>query len=186
MGMNIFSKNQFFAFPNGQGAFDGLCADAPGYPISLMGFCFPSAAILFDCCRFPDHPDLQRRFVDHPDERLALRLDHFADQRGDWQAVQVAVMEWALHLKLAQNRDSFGRLLDATGDELLVHVTETDKFWGAIAVQGHIYVGANTLGKLNMALRDRNRRWNGVAEVHPPAGLRLFGEPVLSERYALV
>ncbi len=52
--------------------------------------------------------------------------------RPDWEQVRVAVMQWCLRVKLAQNWTRFSELLLSTGDMPIVEMkVRRSDFWGA-------------------------------------------------------
>jgi type I restriction enzyme S subunit len=77
------------------------------------------------------------------------------DTRSDWDLVRVRVMRWCLRVKLAQNWETFRKLLLSTGDMPIVEkkLRRTD-YWGASEMPDGTLVGMNVLGRLLMELRE--------------------------------
>ena len=68
--------------------------------------------------------------------------------RPDWDVVKEDVMRQAVRAKFEQNRRLREQLL-ATGDEELVHQSESDLFWG----RNKEGAGDNRLGVIIMEIR---------------------------------
>ncbi len=100
------------------------------------------------------------------------------EQRPDWKSIQVEWMKAVLSIKYQQCRP-FRELLHSTGDSFLIEdATQTNYdsncYWGAkrISYEGKEYfIGANTMGKVLMQLRDNN----GTIPYSLPDDLHLFG-----------
>lgn len=137
--------------------FGGLSNMAPGFPIVLNGVRIRTSEALYQACRFPSRPDVQRQIIDDPSPMTAkMRSKPFrVDTREDWESVRVGVMRWCLRLKLAQNRHTFGALLLSTGEMPIVEKKVRRKdFWGATEQPDGTLVGMNVLGRLLMELRE--------------------------------
>lgn len=137
--------------------FGGLSNMAPGFPLAVNGISIRTSEALYQACRFPRRPDLQRQIIEDPSPMTAkMRSKPFrGDTRGDWNLVRVGVMRWCLRVKLAQNWQKFGDLLLSTGDMPVVEkkVRRAD-FWGARETADGRLVGRNVLGRLLMELRE--------------------------------
>lgn len=99
--------------------------------------------------------DLSQRdgIVNASSPGIAKRLGRTCTLRGDWEAVKLAVMRYALQHKFDDNE--FGQYLLDTGDALLVEGNNWgDRYWGAVNGQGQ-----NWLGCLLMARRAELRAW---------------------------
>ena len=62
-------------------------------------------------------------------------------------------MRWCLRVKLAQNWEKFGKLLEATNERPIVEQSRYDDFWGAKVAKDGSLVGMNILGRLLMEIR---------------------------------
>jgi type I restriction enzyme, S subunit len=167
------------------------------FPLRINGVAFATTEHLYQACRFPHLPELQKDIHGNPSP-LAAKMrahKHESETRPDWEGARVPIMRWCLAVKLAQHRATFGALLLSTGDRPLVEVSTDDAFWGA-APDGpgsRSASGANMLGDLLMDLRATLSAPAG-SEVGdgdmwvpaPPSdlGLRLFGQPIVGERTA--
>ena len=137
--------------------FGGLSNMAPGFPLRLNGVRIRTSEALYQACRFPHMPDVQRRIIDERSPMTAkMRSKPFRkDSRPDWDAVRVKIMHWCLRVKLAQNWKEFGRLLLATGERPIVEQSRKDDFWGAKVAENGSLVGMNVLGHLLIELREQ-------------------------------
>ena len=70
--------------------FGGLSNMAPGFPLTVNGIQIRTSEALYQACRFPHLPDLQRLIVGETSPMTAkMRSKPFRDQsRPDWDAVR--------------------------------------------------------------------------------------------------
>lgn len=164
--------------------FGGLSNMAAGFPLRVAGADARTAEALYQACRFPHRPDIQREVLGEasPMAAKARSRAHDADTRPDWHRARVDVMRWCLAVKLAQHFGRFGRLLESTAGRDIVEWSTRDVFWGARPEGGRL-VGTNALGRLLMELRARYASDARYAllrvpapALHPP--LRLLGRAV--------
>lgn len=164
--------------------FGGLSNMAPGFPLRVNGVRIRTSEALYQACRFPHLPDVQREIIDeHSPMTAKMRSKPFRkDSRPDWDAVRVKIMRWCLRVKLAQNWREFGRLLLATGDRPIVEQSRKDDFWGAKVAEDGSLVGMNVLGRLLMELREQLKgdAAEGLHAVEPLAipEFLLFQRPI--------
>jgi ribA/ribD-fused uncharacterized protein len=140
--------------------FGGLSNMAPGFPLCVNGDFIGSAEALYQACRFPHLPDIQRMIIGQSSPMTAkMKSKPFRNQsRPDWEEVRVIVMRWCLRVKLVQNFDKFRSLLLETGDRPIVEDSPRDDFWGAVAQkEPQVLSGRNVLGRLLMELREQAR-----------------------------
>jgi ribA/ribD-fused uncharacterized protein len=166
--------------------YGGLSNMAPGFPLHVNGVRIRTSEALYQACRFPHLPDVQRLIIDEGSPMAAkMRSKPFRDQsRPDWDAVRVKVMRWCLRVKLAQNWDNFGSLLKRTGNQPIVEESKKDDFWGAHPLEDGGLAGANVLGRLLMELRREflatdSDALRHVAPLSIPEFL-LYGDPIRS------
>ncbi|HXI43680.1 MAG TPA: NADAR domain-containing protein, partial [Bryobacteraceae bacterium] len=135
--------------------FGGLSNMAPGFPLEVNGVRIRSSEALYQACRFPDRPEIQRLIIQQTSPMTAkMKSKPYREStRGDWDAVRVNVMRWCLRVKLAENWSTFKDLLLATGDRSIVEESRKDDFWGAKKADDGTLVGRNVLGRLLMELR---------------------------------
>jgi type I restriction enzyme, S subunit len=165
-------------------AFGGLSNMAGGYPLHVQGTRIYTSEALYQACRFPHLPEVQRLIIGQTSPMTAKMKSkpHRNDSRPDWDRVRVKVMRWCLRVKLAQNWAKFSDLLLRTGDRPIVEESRKDDFWGAKSVGEQTLVGMNVLGRLLMELREavKSRGPAALLTVEPlgiPEFL-LFGRPI--------
>ena len=156
---------------------------APGFPLCVDGIAIRTSEALYQACRFPHRPDLQRRIIDQPSPMTAKMVGKpfRDDSRPDWERVRTKIMRWCLRVKLAQNFERFSSLLLATGDRPIVEQSRKDDFWGAKPESPSRLVGANVLGRLLMELREIARENGEVLRNVAPLELpdfTLYGRPI--------
>ncbi len=107
---------------------------------------------------------------------------HRKNSRPDWDQVRVNIMRWCLRVKLAQNWNTFSKLLLDTGEKPIVEQSRKDDFWGAKPVDNQTLVGRNVLGRLLMELREeiKNKQKDSLLRVEPVAikDFLLYGRPI--------
>ena len=138
-------------------SFGGLSNMAPGFPLLINGIRIPTTEALYQACRFPHLPDVQREIIGQHSPMTAKMKSkpHRKNSRQDWDEVRFKVMRWCLRIKLAQHYEEFGRLLLATHDKLIVEQSRKDDYWGAkLSEDDETLIGQNVLGRLLMELRE--------------------------------
>lgn len=162
----------------------GLSNMAPGFPLEVNDIRIRTSEALYQACRFPHLPDVQRMIIEEVSPMTAKMKSkpYRVRSRPDWDAVRTRIMRWCLRVKLAQNWERFGALLLETDGRPIVEESGKDDFWGAIpSAEGHL-VGRNVLGRLLMELRELLRAPDAesLRRVEPPQVPRclLYGQPV--------
>lgn len=178
----LYHRDDVVAFRKTGEAFGGLSNMAPGFPIVLHGHRIRTAEALYQACRFPHMPDVQRMILGEISPMTAkMRSKPFRDQsRPDWDTVRVPIMKWCLRVKLAANWSKFSNLLLETGDRPIVEDSRKDDFWGAKA-DADALEGRNVLGRLLMELREHLRvDPDSLRVVKPPPipEFLLLGAPI--------
>lgn len=166
--------------------FGGLSNMASGYPLQVNGTRILTAEALYQACRFPHLPELQREIIGQHSPIIAKRVcqPYRKDSRPDWDHIRHKVMRWCLRVKLAQNYIAFGQLLLSTGDFPIVEQSNRDDYWGAKRVDllGNTLVGQNVLGRLLMELRQKLKcdEEGALKTVHPLSisEFLLLGAPI--------
>jgi type I restriction enzyme S subunit len=157
---------------------------APGFPVIVNNVKFWTIEALYQCCRFPDAPEVQKLIVSQRSPMTAkMKSKKYRHEktRPDWDSIRVRVMRWCLRVKLAQNPDTFGQILLAIGDRPIVEESIKDQFWGAKPEPGDALKGTNVLGRLLMELRDQVRLSpKDLQQISPPQipNFLLFGLPI--------
>ena len=137
-------------------AFGGLSNMAAGFPLKVNGLRIFTSEALYQVCRFPHRPEVQRLIIGQASPMTAKMKSkpYRHDTRPDWDRVRVKIMRWCLHVKLAQNWDAFSQLLLKTDDRPIVEQSRKDAFWGTKETEDGTLVGRNVLGRLLMGLRE--------------------------------
>ena len=89
--------------------FGGLSNMAPGFPLRVNGIDILTSEALYQACRFPHLPDVQRLIITQKSPMTAkMKSKPYRSQsRGDWDVVRVRIMRWCLRVKLAWNWTEF-------------------------------------------------------------------------------
>ena len=138
--------------------FGGLSNMAPGFPLLVNKAHIRTSEALYQSCRFPHMPEVQRMIISERSPMTAKMRSkpYHRESRPDWDSVRVKIMRWCLRIKLAQNWHAFGQLLLSTGDLQIVEKKVRRKdFWGATEQPNGTLVGMNVLGRLLMELREQ-------------------------------
>lgn len=164
--------------------YGGLSNMAGGFPLHVNGILILTSEALYQACRFPHRPELQRLIIEQRSPMTAKMKSkpHRRDSRPDWNRVRVAIMRWCLRVKLAQHWETFGELLQSTGELPIVEQSRKDDFWGAKPVDEQTLQGVNALGRLLMELRAllRSEPPDDLLQVAPPGIPDFFldGHPI--------
>jgi len=157
---------------------------APGYPLYVNGYYIRTSEALYQACRFPHRPEVQRLIIEQTSPMTAkMRSKPFrSDSRPDWDRIRISIMRWCLRVKLANNWTQFGNLLTSTGNREIVEHSRNDDFWGATHTAEGILSGVNALGRLLMELREEliNGDPNALRKIFPLriSNFLLFGESI--------
>lgn len=156
LSIRTYKKGECITFKSTKGNHGGLSNMAPNYPLYIGGTKILTAEVLYQCLRFPDHPNIQEELIKFasPISAKMYGRNFINLTRGDWKQYRFAIMRFCLELKLHQNYNTFSELLLATKNLPIVEFTDKDKVWGAI-LEGEYYIGTNALGRLLMELREK-------------------------------
>lgn len=173
------------------GAFSNM---ASGYKIRLADEQWLTSEALYQACRFPHHPDVQRTILSERSPmaaKMKSKPHRNTCTRPDWNEQRTNIMRWCLRLKLAQNWQLFSRMLIDSRDRQIIEVTNKrntkpdDLFWGTRRLPAdpdHQLEGHNTMGVLLMELREEilQESIKKTDTVEPPAipDFLLLGNPV--------
>lgn len=152
-------------------AFGGLSNMAPGFPVRINGSRILTVEALYQACRFPHRPEVQRKIIEQTSPMTAKMVGKpfRDDSRADWDRVRVKIMRWVLRVKLSMHWTKFSELLLSTGDRPIVEDSRKDDFWGAIPTDGTTLIGMNVLGRLLMELREEIKQGKELRRVEPPS-----------------
>ncbi|MBN1545563.1 MAG: DUF1768 domain-containing protein [Syntrophaceae bacterium] len=182
--IRIYERGASIVFLKTNETFGGLSNMAGGFPLSVNGIRILTSEALYQACRFPHRPDVQKLIIGQNSPMTAKMKSkpYRHDSRPDWDLVRVKIMRWCLRVKLAQNWDSFSRLLLQTGDLPIVEQSRKDDFWGAKPTDENTLIGINVLGRLLMELREevKSKNKESLVLVEPPEIQNFFldGNPI--------
>lgn len=140
--------------------FGALSNMAGGFPLHVNGFKIRTSEALYQACRFPHLPEIQREIIAERSPMTAKMKSkpHRKNSRPDWDSVRVKIMRWCLRVKLVQNWNKFRDSLLETGDLPIVEHSLRDDFWGAKPMGDRRLAGTNALGRLLMELREQIKK----------------------------
>lgn len=165
----------------------GMLSNMAPSPLLVEGIEFRTAEALYQCCRFPDHPNIQQAIIASKSPMSAKMVTkpwrHLT--RSGWeQGERVDVMRWTLRIKFQQSAD-FRAVLQSSEKRQIIESSRRDGFWGAIpdANDPNLLHGNNTLGILLMELRDAP---GDMTEIAPPPlkNFLLLGKTVGATTFA--
>jgi len=150
-----YSRPDSVIFHKTRERFGGLSNMAGGFPLRVNGVRILTSEALYQACRFPKMPKVQKEIIAQKSPMTAKMKSkpHRVNSRRDWERVRVEIMRWCLQVKLIQNWEKFSGLLRETGDRNIVEYSRKDEFWGAKPADDNTLVGKNVLGRLLMELR---------------------------------
>ena len=154
--IRTYDRSSSVVFLKTKEAFGGLSNMAGGFPLLVSGVRIRTSEALYQACRFPHLPEVQRLIIAQRSPMTAKMKGkpYRRESRRDWNRVRVNVMRWCLRVKLAQNWTVFSKLLLDTGFRPIVEQSRKDDFWGAKPVDDQTFIGMNVLGRLLMELRE--------------------------------
>ncbi len=155
--IRTYLKKDVVYFRTTTGEYGPLSNMAPDFPILIINVRVQTAEALYQACRFPNYPDIQRLIIDQPSPMTAkMKSKKYRDKtREDWDAVRINIMRWCLRAKLMQNWSRFGYVLEKTEQRAIVEESMKDSFWGAKPNDDGSLTGMNVLGRLLMELREQ-------------------------------
>tara|TARA_R110002020_G_scaffold475301_1_gene709505 strand:- start:306 stop:908 length:603 start_codon:yes stop_codon:yes gene_type:complete len=179
----IYQPSEVAAFSSTKGEFGGLSNMAPGFAIRVNDVIIPTAEALYQACRYPLFPEIQKEIIEQHSPMTAKMISrkYLAKTRQDWESIKYDVMYWVLQVKLSQNYEKFSKVLIDTGNRPLVEVSKKDKDWAAMRVQDKTLRGKNALGRLLMKLREEhvlNQNPISCVAPLPITGFLLYGSAI--------
>ncbi len=167
-----YRRSESAVFLKTKAKYGGLSNMAGGFPLKINGVDIRTSEALYQACRFPHYPDVQRLIIGQRSPMSAkMKSKPYRDRtRPDWDRIRVKIMRWCLRVKLVQNREKFGDALLETRDLPIVEQSRRDDFWGAKPINDQTLIGVNALGRLLMELREFIR--------HKPGASPLLVEPL--------
>lgn len=156
-GFRRYKRFECAVFRKTTEKYGGLSNMAGGFPLLVEGIPVASSEALYQACRFPHMPDVQKLILAQSSPMTAKMKSkpYRVDTRPDWEAIKVPIMKWCLRVKLAQNWDKFSHALLSTGSKAIVEDSSKDTYWGAKEIGHDLLEGQNVLGRLLMELRQK-------------------------------
>lgn len=154
--IRVYKIEESIVFQKNNEPFGELSNMATCFPLTVNSISIKTSEALYQTCRFPHLPDVQRLIIEQKSPMAAKMKSclYKVETRKDWQTVRVSVMRWCLRVKLAQHWNVFGAVLLSTNDYPIVEKSKRDSFWGAKPTDDGTLVGFNVLGRLLMELRE--------------------------------
>ena len=151
-----YRRSESAVFLKTKEKYGSLSNMASGFPLKINGVDIRTSEALYQACRFPRAPNVQRLIIEQRSPMSAkMRSKPYRDKtRPDWHLVRVKIMRWCLRVKLVQNWEKFRDALLETENLPIVEHSRRDDFWGAKPINEQTLVGVNALGRLLMELRE--------------------------------
>ncbi|EFJ1100455.1 NADAR family protein [Escherichia coli] len=184
IGSRYYNRASSVSFRRTTERWGGLSNMCAGFDLNVNGVAIQSSEVLYQACRFPEHPSLQNEILAQSNPMVAKRIarGNIKYTRIGWDSNRISIMKWVVFVKLCQNWDSFFYLLDLTEDRSIIEHSEKDGFWGC-KIQGDSFCGVNALGRILMFTRDaaRIKGRDAFSVIHPLKipKFDLLGEPIL-------
>ena len=163
LSSKIYDLNRVVSFYKTDELYGGLSnMSGINYPLQINGINIRSTEALYQACRFPANPEIQRLIIDDPSPmgaKMRSKPHRIDSTRPDFEEVKVDIMYWCLRVKLFCNRYNFGNLLELTKEKDIVEVSRKDPFWGCkrLISDDSKVEGQNVLGKLLVKIREENK-----------------------------
>lgn len=135
MSYRIYLNNETISFRKTTEKWGGLSNMSRGFPLYVNDIPIQSSEILYQACRYPDHPEIQKEIItlSNPFEAKQVARYYEPKTRHGWEKNRVSIMKWCVRIKLCQNWESFFQLLNSTGSINIVEHSEKI-FSGELAV----------------------------------------------------
>ena len=101
--IRIYNISECCVFRKTKEMFGGLSNMASGFPLKINDVKILSAEALYQACKFPHYPDIQRKIISEKSPMTAKMVfkPYNNNIRKDWEDIKVKVMRWCLQVKLA-------------------------------------------------------------------------------------
>lgn len=156
--LRIYDPDECVVFCKTKEAFGGYSNMCAGYPLVVNDIDIRTSEALYQACRFPNHPNIQKIIISQKSPMSAKMKSkpHRKDKnRSCWEFHRIPIMRWCLRVKLLQNWDKFSKLLIESGDLPIVERSnKKDQYWAATVNEDGKLVGQNFMGRLTMELRE--------------------------------
>ncbi|MCP3779372.1 NADAR family protein [Paenibacillus sp. Lou8.1] len=179
----LYSRQNSIVFKKTKEPYGAMSNMAPGFPISINGVKILTSEALYQACRFPHLPNVQKEIISQNSPMTAKMISkpYRNQSRSDWNESRIKIMRWCLRVKLYQNWLTFSEELKQTRELPIVEESHKDSFWGAIPDDDSNLFGTNALGRLLMELREEAKQIdNEVVHINTPKidDFLLYGKPI--------
>ena len=182
----VYRREECATFFRTSERWGGLSNMAGGFPILVNGVAILTSEAIYQACRFPHLPEVQREIIAQASPIAAKMKSraHQKDSRTDFHELRIPIMWWSLRAKLACNSAAFGALLLETEGRTIVENSSRDAYWGALSdkTDPDILVGRNVLGRMLVLLRQLvEERGAQALQAVPPLlipNFLLYGEQI--------
>lgn len=188
----IYLPAEVAGFRFTKGPFGPLSNMHPDYPLAVPTargmVLLDSSETLYQCLKFPDHPEVQAAIIAAGDPKGGKQVARAARAplRSDWDGPgRITAMRLSIRLKTAQHRDRILAEIAGANGRPIVEISRRDAFWGAVPRPDGLLEGENVLGRLWMELEhDLQLDPEAFAETvsAPGRGHRLLGAAILDWR----
>lgn len=174
-----YDKNKSVVFKKTNEKYGGLSNMSSNFPIILDNEVIRSSEALYQACKFPSVPKIQKIIFEQKSPMTAKMTTkpYSIQTREDWNYVRVNIMRWCLRVKLACNWLDFSEVLISTTGFPIVEQSHKDNFWGAISDNNNNLTGQNILGRLLMELREQY--------INDPSSLKIINPPNITNFFIL-
>ena len=185
--VRIYRKNRCVFFRRTKDDWGGFSNMAGGYKVVVDGTTILTSEALYQACRFPHIPEIQKLIIEQKSPMTAKMVGkpYRSDTRPDWFKVRIEIMRWCLKVKLINNIQKFTNLLIETESLPIVEWSTKDDFWGAKLYEDKYFIGTNALGRLLMELREELKiKKETVTKKIEPLNIEKFdllGIPIMTQ-----
>ena len=155
--IKYYARDKVASFRKAKDQFGGFSNMAGGYPMIINGHTIHSSEAIYQACKFPHMPDLQKKILEEKSGFTAklVQKPYKDNTRKDWDRIKVDVMDWAIRIKLMQNYDKMIKLFQDSESKEIVEDSSKDAYWGAIPTENDkTLIGVNMLGQVLMKIRE--------------------------------
>ncbi len=176
LAVRKYYRDQVIYFRKTKENFGGLSNMASGYIIHINNNKILSSEALYQACRYPHLPLVQKEIIQQASPMTAKMKSkkYRSETRSDWEKVKIQIMRWSLRAKLFNNWNTFSKLLLSTGNKIIVEESKKDEYWGAIPNDQNLLIGVNALGRLLMELREEIRNYEDKYYILNPPNIKCF------------
>lgn len=147
--------------------------------VVVNGIRIRNTEALYQACRFPDYPEIQKEIIDSHSGMSAKMISkkyRKTHTRSDWEYVKYDIMRYCVELKLYQNWGHLKKIILETGDRPIVELSHKDQYWGVVLKSDKL-IGWNVLGNIWNDIK-KNLDWYKVKPYHAISNFKLYGNDI--------